>query len=531
MAAVVSTTLSRFRDITPIIPETRQPRSKGPPGLDQWPSLFQTAVVATALKILLFPAYKSTDFEVHRNWLAITNSLPVKSWYYETTSEWTLDYPPAFAAFEWLLSLPARLIDPAMVLVQNLNYDSWETVCFQRSSVIFTELLLVYALHRYIETSPLSTRRQSHAVALSILLSPGLLIIDHIHFQYNGFLYGVLILSIVLARRDSTMLYSGALFAVLLCLKHIYLYLAPAYFVYLARTYCLRPKNMFRPQFMNIIKLGTTIVAIFGAAFGPFAAWGQLDQLKGRLFPFARGLCHAYWAPNAWAVYSFLDRMLIVAAPYLGLDVDQTAINSVTRGLVGDTTFAVLPDISASQCFALTLSFQIVALTKLWFRPSWDTFVGAITLCGYASFLFGWHVHEKAILLVIIPFSLLAVKDRSYLASFRPLAVAGHVSLFPLLFTAAEFPIKVAYTISWLIIFLYAFDQLAPAPARRRVFLLDRFALLYIAISVPLMAYCSLVHKIVFGARYEFLPLMFISTYSAVGVIGSWLGFMVCYLS
>ena len=89
--------------------------------------------------------------------------------------------------------------------------------------------------------------------------------------------------------------------------------------------------------------------------------------------------------------------------------------------------------------------------------------MATLTLCGYASFLFGWHVHEKAVLLVIIPFSLLALNDRRYLGAFRPLAVSGHVSLFPLLFTTMEFPIKVVYTVLWLVVFLLAFDQLAPA--------------------------------------------------------------------
>ncbi|KAK3938342.1 ALG6, ALG8 glycosyltransferase family-domain-containing protein [Diplogelasinospora grovesii] len=486
-----------------------------------YPSLAQCAIVAAALKILLFPAYKSTDFEVHRNWLAITHSLPLWEWYYEKTSEWTLDYPPFFAYFEWVMSQVAKLVDPAMLRVWNLEYGSWETVYFQRCTVIVTELVLVYALQMFVDSSHGASKRAAQAAAISILLSPGLLIIDHIHFQYNGCMYGLLIASLVLARKRSGLLASGLLFAALLCMKHIYLYLAPAYFVFLLRAYCLSPKNMLQIQFLNCLKLGGGIAAILGTAFGPFALKGQIPQILSRLFPFSRGLCHAYWAPNVWAVYSFLDRVLIMAAPRIGLPVKVEALQSVTRGLVGDTSFAVLPDITPRMCFALTLLFQAIPLVKLFFQqpPAWDSFIGAVTLCGYASFLFGWHVHEKAVLLVIIPFSLIALKDRRYLSAFRPLAVAGHVSLFPLLFTPAEFPIKTVYTIFWLVLFLMAFDRLAPASSQKRLFLFDRFSTIYITISIPLIFYCSLLHGIIFGKSYEFLPLMFTSSYSAIGVV------------
>lgn len=132
---------------------------------------------------------------------------------------------------------------------------------------------------------------------------------------------------------------------------------------------------------------------------------------------------------------------------------------------------------------------------------------------------------------MIIPLSLVALKDRRYLGAFRPLAVAGHVALFPLLFTAAEFPVKTAYTIFWLILFLLVFDGLAPVSPQARVFLLDRFSFLYIAVSIPLILYCSLLHQFVFGKRYEFLPLMFTSSYSAIGVVGSWIGFLVVYFT
>ena len=54
--------------------------------------------------------------------------------------------------------------------------------------------------------------------------------------------------------------------------------------------------------------------------------------------------------------------------------------------------------------------------------------------------------------------------------------------------------------------------------------------MLYTVIAVPLIIYCSLLHHLVLGSNFAFLPLMLISTYAALGVIASWFGFMVVHL-
>lgn len=73
-------------------------------------------------------------------------------------------------------------------------------------------------------------------------------------------------------------------------------------------------------QMDRLVELGLLVVTIFAISFGPFLITGgpaQIRQIFSRLFPFQRGLNHAYWAPNVWALVSALDRVLVKCACYL----------------------------------------------------------------------------------------------------------------------------------------------------------------------------------------------------------------------
>ena len=48
------------------------------------------------------------------------------------------------------MSQAAAYVDAGLLNVKHLGYDSWQTVYFQRTTVIITELVLVYALHLYL---------------------------------------------------------------------------------------------------------------------------------------------------------------------------------------------------------------------------------------------------------------------------------------------------------------------------------------------------------------------------------------------
>lgn len=228
-------------------------------------------LVAACIKVLLFPCYHSTDFEVHRNWLALTHSLPLSQWYFDETSPWTLDYPPFFAYFERFISTFAHLIDPKIVRLQDgLNYGSDTVVYFQRATVILSDLCLLYGVHRM--TRNLDSRREKLIWSL-VIWSPMLFIVDHIHFQYNGFLIGILLISLSFLEEGRDLM-GGFAFAVLLCFKHLFAVAVPVYFVYLLRHYCWG--GMVR-GLSRLLMMGAVVAVVFAAAFGPFVYLSQVN--------------------------------------------------------------------------------------------------------------------------------------------------------------------------------------------------------------------------------------------------------------
>ncbi|XP_063847488.1 probable dolichyl pyrophosphate Glc1Man9GlcNAc2 alpha-1,3-glucosyltransferase isoform X2 [Scylla paramamosain] len=506
--------------------------------------MFGLAVIGmSCLKLLLLPAYRSTDFEVHRNWLAVTHSLPLDRWYVDQTSPWTLDYPPLFAWFEFLLAKVAQFFDAAMLDVNNLNYASPMTVLFQRLSVIVTDLVFAYGCKVCGEevgrvggmgggaarkgAVVAATASLGPAVGLVLLTSPGLLLVDHIHFQYNGFLFGLLFISIarMLQRRE---IESAFWFSILLNLKHIYLYLAPAYFIYLLRSYVLlgpfparadKPQTSRLAQLLRLVKLGVVVGMVFSLSFGPFIMRGQLLQVLARLFPFRRGLCHAYWAPNFWALYNFADKMLVVVGGRLGWQVAKQGVASMTGGLVQEFSHTVLPSVPPVATLIATALSIVPGLVVLWRSPHspWQ-FIRMLMLCGFGSFMFGWHVHEKAILMVLLPLGLLCLLRKGEAQVFMFLSIVGHFSLFPLLFTPQETPIKVTALV------LHALFTVQVLRAQWGQPLLHAIENLYLLGLVPLFLLLELgLGRLGLGEGLPFLPLMLVSVYCALGVTYSWL--------
>ncbi len=377
--------------------------------------------------------------------------------------------------------------------------------------------------------------------AVLLVSNAGLLMVDSIHFQYNGFLTGFLLLSVANVLEERYLL--GAFwYIVLVNFKHIYLYLTPAYAAFYLRNYFITE----RTRTVNIVRLLKSVrlsrvlyltvikVLVFGLSFGPFLYFGQIRQVLSRLFPFRRGLTHAYWAPNFWALYNFGDLALFHLLKRLKLISGVTETPGYTSGLVQEYSHAVLPSVSPLCTFLLTVSSMLPLCLIVALSPKKsETFLRLLTFCAFCSFLFGWHVHEKAILLVTVPLILLAVKNYRYAKIFVILSTVGHFSLFPLFFTQFESPIKYLVTLIYAGFAIYGLSSIyrVGSNSHWKLPFLNIPETLFLSGLIPLEFYCNFLHGAMgLDRKAPFLPLMLTSVYCAVGILYCFLHFSWLFL-
>eukprot|EP00171_Calliarthron_tuberculosum_P010606 IDg10606t1 len=344
--------------------------------------VFTIAVIALCVKLLLICTEFSTDIDVHAHWKALVYNLPLSNWYTDTSSQWTLDYPPLFAYFEYALSHIAARVHPQM-LVMNQRAESKSTIYFLRLTVIATDAILTFGTQFLIRSlrireglacekgkgkaSDDCVDSDLHAVAF-VFLAPALLLVDNIHFQYNGLPLGVLLLSLgLLVRKRCTA--AVAMYAVAINLKHTLLPLAPALAITTLTILIHQNKKagdaissvILRRSFM--LRFALVLVSFVVSFCFPGFPYGQLVDAKQLALPFL-DYFHSVavycmllgW--KLWAVYAAAD--LILGATGLAV---RSPSGNTTSGIIGlASPFGTLPNINPQICAGTILSVLVPAL-------------------------------------------------------------------------------------------------------------------------------------------------------------------------
>ncbi len=199
-----------------------------------------------------------------------------------------------------------------------------------------------------------------------------------------------------------------------------------------------------------------------------------------------------------------------------------------TSGLVQEVFHLVLPPIAPWVTIVLTLLSSIPVLIQVWRTPQPRVFVSAISYVAMCSFMLGWHVHEKAVLLVIIPLALSSIDSTWQTKTFLISSVFASFSLVPLLpaWETISFIGLLLCDIHARLTVLLLHDETRLTSNARRIRytdmreLLTRFELfLLFGVAFEALGYYGVR---IFLPNMEFLPLMIVSVYSAIGLIHVW---------
>ncbi|KAG2069054.1 hypothetical protein BDR04DRAFT_1078626 [Suillus decipiens] len=349
------------------------------------------------------------DYEAQRHWMELTIHLPIREWYTYDLQYWGLDYPPLTAYVSWLCGRIGSLIESSWFTLQaSRGTETGGSKLFMRATVLVLDFLIyIPALYTFVYAwQGTRSSRKRHAALLTLLFHPALLLIDFGHFQYNSVMLGLTLLAINAFAAGHDLL--GAIFFVLsLGFKQMALYYAPAIGSYLVGK-CIYLGPVHGTRLFLRLALTTTLafIIMFAPFLPPFAPLSAIAAPITRIFPFGRGLFEDKVA-NFWCFTNVLVKWKRIFASRESL---------LIKASTGLTALGFLPAavalIFGGYKTRLRRDVQNDSVNVSPAAPSSPTPIlpllpYALLTCSMSFFLFSFQVHEKTILVPLLPLTLL----------------------------------------------------------------------------------------------------------------------------
>ncbi|XP_054720074.1 dolichyl pyrophosphate Man9GlcNAc2 alpha-1,3-glucosyltransferase-like [Uloborus diversus] len=428
------------------------------------------------------------DYEAQRHWQEITLNLPAEEWYRNSTQNdllyWGLDYPPLTAYHSLICGYVAKFFNPDWVqLNTSRGFESYDHKIFMRSTVLIADLIFYIPVILYWTTVARPHKLRDKAIAASLcLLYPGLILIDHGHFQYNSVSLGLTLFAVVSLMRGYDIL-GAAFFTLALHYKQMTLYYALPFFCYLLGS-CMHLPN--QKGAIKFIMLAVTVLGVSGLCWIPFLK--SVDDalvVLQRLFPFSRGLYEDKVA-NIWCVLSIFIKL---------------------KALFSTSSLVIL---STASTLLSTLPSCLLLLKN----PSMHKFRLALVNSSLAFFLCSFQVHEKSILLPALPI-LLLLEDHPLASTW--FAIISTFSLVPLLAKDGLIIPYVALSSLFLIGVIRAYEELLLSFKSKQTSVASLLFCLSLSGCLVLVFSMFTIQQ---PARYPHLHVLLNCIYSAIHFIG-----------
>ena len=249
---------------------------------------------------------------------------------------------------------------------------------------------------------------------VAVLMQPGTLLVDHGHFQYNSVMLGFTVASIS-SLAGGSLLWACVFFVNALGFKQMALFYAPAIFAYLLGA-CVTP----RVDVALFIKIGLTTAISFGLLYAPFLSGVLYEWWLGTPLNTKHTLPPLFLALEPKIPGRFMEKGSMIRTLALQATQSIHRIFPFARGLFEDKvanlwcaihTFHKLTRYSPAMLQRAALVTTLAAITPpclvIFLRPRKELLLHSFAAVSWAFFLCSYQVHEKNVLLPLLPMTLL----------------------------------------------------------------------------------------------------------------------------